>query len=280
MIYPVGKYFLHLPDGHMLPKYQQSDLLYDKGFMPLLSIVLQESSGWFVDVGANVGDTACLVATISKRTPILCIEGSEAFIPYLRRNIEQIDTKVEVLDGFLKVKEIDDLCLGYLGNDNTGGFVKSNFNKIDFIENKYYTFDNLNEITEGDISVFKTDTDGLDLFIVKDFLNSNIKTANSTIINMEFSPIDNITDKKYVENFLLFLENKNYCVAIFDNRGAPIIFSKNLKSSMIMDLMNYIEFSKSSSVQPYHYLDLWLFPQGKQKVFQKVEGAYRSREAM
>ena len=97
---------------------------------------------------------------------------------------------------------------------------------------------------------------------------------------MEFSPIDNLTNRQYVENFLSLLESKNYCVAIFDNRGAPIIFSKNLKVSMIVDLMNYIEFSKSSSVQPYHYLDLWLFPKGKKKVFQEVEDAYRSREAM
>ena len=45
--------------------------------------------------------------------------------------------------------------------------------------------------------------------------------------------------------------------------------------------MNYIEFSKSSSVQPYHYLDLWLFPKNsKQKVFQEVKDSYRSRKVM
>jgi hypothetical protein len=41
-----------------------------------------------VDVGANVGDTACIIKT-AEEVPILCIEGDEYIFDFLQKNIAQ-----------------------------------------------------------------------------------------------------------------------------------------------------------------------------------------------
>ena len=41
-----------------------------------------------MDIGANVGDTACIIKS-AEDIPLLCIEGDEAAFPFLQRNIAQ-----------------------------------------------------------------------------------------------------------------------------------------------------------------------------------------------
>src|SRR5260221_385373 len=83
----IGANFISLPGGHHLPEDQTAHRLYDC-FLEILSREL-DGDRWIVDVGANVGDTATVIAQ-SCRNPILCIEADEAYFKFLRRNVAEV----------------------------------------------------------------------------------------------------------------------------------------------------------------------------------------------
>lgn len=82
----VGRYSIQIPSqtplsvwyGHQASELGRLTMLVKKKFSCLA----------VVDIGANVGDTACIIKT-AEEVPILCIEGDEYIFGFLQRNIAQ-----------------------------------------------------------------------------------------------------------------------------------------------------------------------------------------------
>jgi FkbM family methyltransferase len=90
---------LVLTEDHALPGIREVLPDYGENIGRVASAVEKKYPGrGFVDVGANVGDTAVIVRAHS-RLPILCIEGSDVYFDLLQRNVGQF-SDVE-LDGML-----------------------------------------------------------------------------------------------------------------------------------------------------------------------------------
>ncbi len=84
--YRVGSLELELPFSHQLPFHQRVHPAYDAAVGLLAGEVARKyPQGTAIDIGANVGDTAALMRSACA-LPILCIEGNETFLPFLRRN--------------------------------------------------------------------------------------------------------------------------------------------------------------------------------------------------
>ena len=83
-------YKISVPFNYALKKYQSKHKLYDK-FLP--SFINRFScNDYIIDIGANVGDT--LFSLIQNcENPILCIEPSDIFYPYLEKNISLLSPK-------------------------------------------------------------------------------------------------------------------------------------------------------------------------------------------
>lgn len=87
---------LDLPEGHRLPEIRRQLPNYSENIGRLAATVESKYPGrGFIDVGANVGDTAAIVGAHS-RLPILCIEGSELYYEILQSNIRRLHADVEL----------------------------------------------------------------------------------------------------------------------------------------------------------------------------------------
>ena len=84
--YRVGSLELELPFSHQLPFHQRAHPAYDAAVGLLAGLVAAKyPQGTAIDIGANVGDTAALMRSACA-LPLLCIEGNETFLPFLRKN--------------------------------------------------------------------------------------------------------------------------------------------------------------------------------------------------
>ena len=87
---------LELPDDHWLPQIRRQLPDYAENIGRLASVVERKYPHCgFIDVGANIGDTAAIVRSYS-RLPILCIEGSEIYYEILKENVRRLNSDVEL----------------------------------------------------------------------------------------------------------------------------------------------------------------------------------------
>lgn len=87
---------LDLPNDHWLPQTLNQSPEYCQNIGRIASAVERKYPGrGFIDVGANVGDTAAIVRAHSN-VPILCIEGSEFYYQLLKENVRQLQAEVEL----------------------------------------------------------------------------------------------------------------------------------------------------------------------------------------
>jgi hypothetical protein len=99
--YTVGRTKLLLPADHALDRYQARWKRYDRALGEIARLVWQKyPNSAAVDIGANVGDSAALINTYHD-IPTLCIEGGEAFLPFLRENARRIGAHVAIEAAFV-----------------------------------------------------------------------------------------------------------------------------------------------------------------------------------
>src|SRR5262249_16620676 len=99
--YTVGRTKLLLPADHALDRYQAKWRCYDRALGEIARLVWQKYPGSAaIDIGANVGDSAALINT-PHDIPTLCIEGGEAFLPFLRENARRIGPHVVIETAFV-----------------------------------------------------------------------------------------------------------------------------------------------------------------------------------
>lgn len=85
--YSISNVTLKVPRNLDLPNAQKKHKLYDR-FLPVLSRHLV-GDNVIIDIGANIGDTAVAIAQ-NCANPILCIEPSTIFYPFLLENINRL----------------------------------------------------------------------------------------------------------------------------------------------------------------------------------------------
>jgi FkbM family methyltransferase len=97
--YGVGEVVLELPLSHQLPFFRQDHPEYDAAIGRIAALL----GGPVVDIGANVGDTAASIRSLSD-VPVLCVEGDERFFALLERNAHAL-APVELERAFVEGPE-------------------------------------------------------------------------------------------------------------------------------------------------------------------------------
>ena len=84
----LGGRSLLLPLSHDLPVHQARHRDYSRNLGRVVAALrAARPAATVVDIGANVGDSALIIREQAPATPILCIEGDDHFLPFLRANV-------------------------------------------------------------------------------------------------------------------------------------------------------------------------------------------------
>ena len=151
---------LDLPNGHWLTPVLQELPDYRRNLGRLAVSVERKYPGrGFIDVGANVGDTAAIVRAHSG-LPILCIEGSEFYYELLKENIHQLQADVELECALVDCATVErNGCLTVqhgtaMFRTDSNGNARRHFERLDQILARHPRFQSS--------KILKVDTDGME----------------------------------------------------------------------------------------------------------------------
>lgn len=85
----VGRFSMQLPRANPVSKVYQTEPDYMSQLSGLVTLLEKKYPGMSaIDVGANCGDTACIIKTAAD-VPLFCIEGDDRVFEFLQKNIRQ-----------------------------------------------------------------------------------------------------------------------------------------------------------------------------------------------
>lgn len=118
----IGKRDILLPLSHDLPVYFALVPTYDR-VLPAIAHRLRKNAGEFVmiDVGANVGDSAALVADAVPDASFLCVEGSAGYFALLERNVSRLALRATCVRAFCG--DVERAPYGAMEHGGTGALV-------------------------------------------------------------------------------------------------------------------------------------------------------------
>ncbi len=262
----IGDYRLRLPPDHRLPAIRAAMPSYDAHLGWIIrEIARDDPAGTFIDIGANIGDTAALLRSHAPN-PLLCVEGAAALLPWLRANLRLLPGPVACEEAFVAVAEIAAFGLNYRSGSGSGGFgldpaaaAPARFTGV---------ADLLAAASRGGIppALFKTDTDGLDGFILRDYLRLGEDRAVLFFECDEAGTAVPGGDAAWAEVFSQ-LHRRGYALLIYDNHGLPMLFADPTQGTAVDDLRFYVARQHAEGAVRIHYLDIWAFPPAKHRLF-------------
>ncbi len=259
----VGGFRLSLPTDHRLPQLRALVPTYDAhcGWI-IAAIAAADPAGTFIDIGANIGDTAAMLRQHAAN-PIVCVEGNAAFCGHLRRNLAQLPGRVEMIAAFVAVPEIAAFGLGYRPDSGSGVFEHG-------AEPAAAAMIGLADlVARGPVALLKTDTDGLDAFILRDALDHALTDAVLFFECDEAHTIAPAGSVAWNSNFAT-LRARGYALIVYDNHGLPMLFAAPDRFDAVEDLRFYLRRQYAAAAVRIHYLDIWAFPPSRRAVFERL----------
>ncbi len=250
----IGDYRLLLPPGHQLPNYQRQFPTYDNFFQePLRRLATTSMSLEVIDVGANVGDTALAIVSAIPDVRVICVEGSPTFLTYLAKNTHGMEN-VRVVRAFVTPDGghwdfTGDSSTGHLESVETSTAAKAPLTRV--------TPSDLCAMSDCEVVVWKSDTDGLDLPILLSGWEDI--TGRCSVLWLEFDPI--LTHHDYVDAFLERLPQLNRDLLVFDNFGLRMLrVPASGARKALGDLTGWLIQQDASGYRRVNYLDIWVAP--------------------
>jgi FkbM family methyltransferase len=270
-LYPFGTFILNIPDDHKIVEIHRDLVFYDRAYGLLLKEISQASPrGTIIDIGANVGDTAAFIAS-HVQNPIISVEGGETYAAYFKSNQGQFGEQVSLVEKFVRTDALARLSLNYAGANGTGAMSVSECGGID--EEKFISTDVLIKMAGREIALVKSDTDGMDGFIVSDFVDK----TNAPV----FFECDTVAVLPGVENpwpeLFRKLQRGRYSVIVFDNFGLPMLIEPDNPERVLKDLSGYAHLQRGVNPIRIHYYDVWAFPPKWERVFYRIAAKLRDR---
>jgi len=152
-----------LPYAHALPRIVAAFPQYSQNLPRLAAAMSAKYQDLkLIDIGANVGDTACFVKAAAP-IPILCVEGSAEFLPYLRANTGCFGD-IEIVQEYLgerdetqsaSIESVDGTA--HLRVDEVSGSLV--IRSLDSVLREHLAF--------ADSKLMKSDTDGFEAKILR-----------------------------------------------------------------------------------------------------------------
>jgi FkbM family methyltransferase len=266
--YTVGRTKLMLPADHALDRYQARWKRYDRALGEIARIVQGKYPGFCaVDIGANVGDSAALISAYDD-VPTLCIEGTEAFLPFLRENARRIHQHVTVEVAFVGD---DAVAASFALQNNQVGSAKlvAGSGQGDI---QVKRLDQLLADSAGfeRPRLLKIDTDGFDFQIIMSSvaLLRDIKP----VVFYEYAPFEQpngVVDG--IRSFQALAQADYRHFIVYDNFGNFLIHLDAENVAQFIDLNAYLCSNRAYGVA-VHYFDLCAFAAEDFDLFDTLRG--------
>jgi FkbM family methyltransferase len=267
----LGKYVIEVPTRNPIT-WQYSHRPDFIGQLGRLTSVLKKKYPDLaaIDIGANVGDTACIIKS-AEDIPVLCIEGDASTFVYLQKNIRQLrNTTAHQL--FLGEKtgeisvEIEKVGWNLTLKPGTGATAHSIMLTTldDFLAA---------QPDQRSYKLLKIDTEGFDCSIIRGAKNYIQK--NAPVITFEYNRgnMDAIGEPGLPTLFKL--EESGYSRIVFHDQNGRFLLSTTLADHvLIKDLHDYADCERGQG----GYLDVTIFHAKDTDLadaFLKAERSYR-----
>jgi len=271
--YQFGNFTLEIPSDHKIEEIHKVDLLYDRNIgMIIEEIARKYPYDTMTDIGANVGDTAAFIRSHCQN-PIICIEGGKSFLQYLRKNIRVLGDNITLIDKFIMPDSDRSSAFSYSAGAGTGtlSLKQSDSEGVDSISVQELI--DLKVARNSSFCLVKSDTDGFDGPIL-----SNMISHLETNFYFECDPNAHVTDTPFDwDYFFRMLDDKNYAIAVFDNFGLPIVFCEKNFTTIMSELLHYLELQRTLRRISIYYYDIWAFRPEDRDIFQRAQRHYKTR---
>lgn len=216
----VGRQSLAMPLSHQLPVYRATCASLDQ-LLPNLARAHQAAGVElvFVDVGANVGDTAALVHDVAPDARFVCIEGHARYAGLLRANIASLGIDAEVIEA----------CCGdgtggaWAVTDDEHGTARLARGGVDVAVPLMTTLDQVSSESARarSVTVLKIDTDGWDLRVLRGA--AALIRERHPIVYLEWHPALLREGGDDPASLFPMLASAGYTHArLYGNRGIPL----------------------------------------------------------
>ncbi|MGA2852685.1 MAG: FkbM family methyltransferase [Verrucomicrobiota bacterium] len=267
-IVQVGSYSIQMPGISPLVKCY-SQFPESVGHLGRLASLLKEKYLHLgaIDIGANVGDTACIIKS-SADIPLLCIEGDDFCFGFLEKNVKQ----------FQKVA-VHKLFLGEKTGIISAAFEKTGWNTTikpgNGVSAKKINVTSLDDFlaTQPDAANFKLikiDTEGFDCAIIRGGAKFIQKTHPVIAFEYNRDNMEALGEKGL--DTLLLLSSLGYSQVVFHDCAGRFFCPATLSNqSLIKDLHDYAD-GRHGAI---YYFDLTVFHENDSDVAKAFVSAER-----
>jgi len=223
-----GNYLLDCPKHHPLLMFQRSQPYRDRSVSIVAELAGKKyPDGTIIDIGANIGDTAALIATYA-RNKLILVEASDYFFEILTRNVASFPNDVELRKAMVSDGSYSSGSLHHRGGTayfqegpHGHGSVKT---------------ERLVDIADAKTCFIKIDTDGYDAQILADSLEW--LAANRPLVLFE-NWIRNAKDLSIADSLYDDLIKIGYeYFIVWDDPGFHIVSTTS--SDVLKDLNRYL----------------------------------------
>jgi FkbM family methyltransferase len=259
--YTVGRTRLLLPADHALDRYQAKWKRHDRALGEIARLVWRKYPGCAaVDIGANVGDSAALINAYQDM-PTLCIEGGEAFLPYLNENERRIGPHIAVEAAFVGASESANV---YAVQSTEAGTAKLVAGGTGSAGIQVKSLESLLAGTPGFSRprLLKIDTDGFDFQII--MTSAALLSRIKPVLYYEYAPFEQpngVADG--IGSFQTLLQAGYRHFIVYDNFGHYLIHLGMDDAAKFVDLNGFL-CSNQVNGMSVPYLDIGAFAEEDQ----------------
>lgn len=264
-----GEFNLECDSSHHLPQILDAVPNFGRNLADVVnSLGVKEPH--VLDVGANIGDTAILLARFAPGAKVLCIEGDSRFMPYLKCNTAQI-SGVTIVEAILsdRTEQIQGSFVTDKGTARVAMGEGGTWLNVQTLDNLLASYC---EFSAPD--VIKIDTDGFEPAILRGA--RDVLASSKPVLFYEWHPDGYSAAGEDTIGHADFLMNLGYeGFTIFSNRGELLLHTLRPARETFESLAQFSQARRA--VDNFHF-DIAAFPAERLSAWERLWCHYSKRE--
>jgi len=258
-----GNFLLTVPKSHPIIKLQETQPYRDLNIGVSAKYMYQKyPDKIIIDIGANVGDTAALIASQTK-SQLLLVESSDYFYDFLVKNSRLFENRVKTVKCFIG------------GGESISGDLVHWGGTAYFLENSGQSkipTSRLDDICQGSACLVKIDTDGFDFDIILNNLSFLKNNKPGLIFENQIRSLDDLNKCNEVFKKLSSIGYENF--VFWDDPGFLITSTNSLDT--VADLNRYLFeiWHHTQATKSIYNYDVLCLTADDKDVFESVKSFY------
>jgi FkbM family methyltransferase len=261
---------MELPANHiLLSVLKHQPRRHESVRLSAAHIFRKHPAATFVDIGANVGDTAVVVRSVSN-CPMILVEPSDVYLPYLKRNAARLGPGVKVVHGFFITR--DDLNARF---DLVHSAGTARPERASLHSDGAPNYD-LDKLTNQPVKLIKIDTDGYDRPLIQGYKDDFGRRGMNVLFELEVRSGD---DVRAWTNCLADLLRRDYAgLLIWDDPGHFMCSVRvvDLADQLMGWLLSHSSSDSGRRPRRIYNFDVLAVTQEDEDVLRAIEEDYRA----